>query len=143
MPKHKITAPATSAKVTFVYFTLRFLVVATMVAQFFNRNFENVFLCIFTLVLFTLPSVFSRHLRIELPNLLESIILMFIFAALILGEIRSYYITYQHWDLILHTLNGFLCAAVGFSLVDLLNREERFSLSLSPCSWRLSPSVFL
>ena len=32
----------------------------------------------------------------------------------------------------LHTLNGFLCAAIGFSLVDLCNRHERFSLSLSP-----------
>ncbi len=32
----------------------------------------------------------------------------------------------------LHTLNGFLCAAIGFSLVDLFNRNERFSLSLSP-----------
>ena len=32
----------------------------------------------------------------------------------------------------LHTLNGFLCAAIGFSLVDLLNRHERVSLSLSP-----------
>lgn len=121
-----------NTKVAFVYFTLRFLVLATMVAQFFNRNFENVFLCLLTLVLFTLPSFFERHLRIELPSALEVIIMLFIFAAEILGEIQAYYLTYPHWDLILHTLNGFLCAAVGFSLVDLFNRNKKFSLSLSP-----------
>ena len=32
----------------------------------------------------------------------------------------------------LHTLNGFLCAAIGFSLLDILNRHERLSFSLSP-----------
>lgn len=119
-------------KVAFVYFSLRLLVVATMLAQFFNENYENVFLCLLTLVLFTLPSFFERHLSIELPSTLEIIILLFIFAAEILGEIQAYYITYAHWDLILHTLNGFLCAAVGFSLVDLFNRNKNFSLSLSP-----------
>ena len=54
------------------------------------------------------------------------------FSAEILGEISAYYTTYQGWDTMLHTLNGFLCAAIGFSLVDMLNRHERFSLSLSP-----------
>lgn len=116
-------------KVAVVYFTLRILVVLTMIAQFFNRNFENVFLCLLTLVLFTLPSFFEKALRIELPSTLEVIILLFIFAAEILGEIQSYYLTYQHWDLILHTLNGFLCAAVGFCLVDLFNRNKHFPLS--------------
>ena len=32
----------------------------------------------------------------------------------------------------LHTINGFLCAAVGFALVDLFNRDERFTFKLSP-----------
>ena len=49
-----------------------------------------------------------------------------------LGEISAFYTTFQGWDTILHTLNGFLCAAIGFALVDLCNRHERVSLSLSP-----------
>lgn len=115
-----------------VYILLRFFVIAVMVAQFFNGNFENVFLCLLTLVLFLLPTIIERSLQIDLPNTLEIIILLFIFAAEILGEIRAFYTTYQGWDTMLHTLNGFLCAAIGFSLVDMLNRAERFSLSLSP-----------
>lgn len=118
--------------VAVVYFTLRFLVIAVMVAQFFNGDFESVFLCALTLVLFLLPTVFERALMIDLPNTMEIIIMLFIFAAEILGEISSFYTTFKSWDTILHTLNGFLCAAIGFTLVDMLNRTEKFSLSLSP-----------
>lgn len=115
-----------------VYILLRFLVIVIMVAQFFNGNFENVFLCMLTLVLFLLPTILERSLQIDLPNTMEIIIMLFIFAAEILGEIRAFYTSYPGWDTMLHTLNGFLCAAIGFSLVDMLNRNERFSLSLSP-----------
>ena len=115
-----------------VYIVLRLLVILVMVAQFFNGNFENVFLCILTLVLFLLPTIFEKSLQIDLPNALEIIILLFIFAAEILGEIRAFYTTFAYWDTMLHTINGFLCAAIGFSLVDMCNRHKRVSLSLSP-----------
>ncbi|MEG2119734.1 MAG: hypothetical protein RRY53_05210 [Pseudoflavonifractor sp.] len=115
-----------------VYVVLRIMVVAVMIAQFFNGNFENVFLCILTLILFFIPSVIERTIRIEVPDTLEIIILLFIFSAEILGEIRAYYIQFPYWDTMLHTLNGFLCAAIGFSLVDILNRDGRFSLGMSP-----------
>lgn len=115
-----------------VYIVLRALVVLVMVAQFFNGNFENVFLCVLTLVLFFVPSFIERTVKIDVPDTLEVIILLFIFAAEILGEIRAYYIQYPYWDTMLHTLNGFLCAAIGFSLVDILNRSDRFTFSLSP-----------
>lgn len=115
-----------------VYLFLRAAVLLIMVAQFFNRNFENVFLCLLTLVLFIMPTILERQLKIDFPDTLEIIIMLFIFAAEILGEIRSFYVTYPYWDTMLHTLNGFLCAAIGFSLVDLFDRSERFSLQLSP-----------
>ena len=118
--------------VTVVYLVLRLMVILIMVAQFFNKNFENVFLCLLTLVLFLLPTIFERRLQIDLPDTLEIIIMLFIFAAEILGEISAFYTTFQGWDTMLHTLNGFLCAAIGFSLVDMFDRNERFSLSLSP-----------
>ena len=115
-----------------VYLLLRASVILVMVAQFFNRNYENVFLCILTLILFLLPSLIERKLQVDLPDTLEIIILLFAYSAEILGEIQAFYIIFPYWDTILHTLNGFLCAAIGFSLVDLLNRHERFSLHLSP-----------
>lgn len=115
-----------------VYFVLRILVIVVMVLQIFNRNYENVFLCILTLLLLIVPSLVQVTMKIELPTTLEIIILVFIFAAEILGEIREFYILFPLWDTVLHTLNGFLAAAIGFSLVDLLNRSDRMMFQLSP-----------
>ena len=115
-----------------VYVVLRLLVVVALVAQFFNGNFENVFLCVLTLFLFTLPAFIERSIRIDIPDTLEVIILLFIFAAEILGEIQAYYVQFPYWDTMLHTLNGFLCAAIGFSLLDILNRNEKLAFTLSP-----------
>lgn len=115
-----------------LYVTLRLVVILVMIAQIFNRNFENVFLCVLTLLLFLVPTFIERKIHVDLPDTLEVIIMLFIFAAEILGEIQAYYITFPYWDTMLHTINGFLCAAIGFALVDILNRSERFSIQLSP-----------
>lgn len=115
-----------------VYFVLRFLVILMMVLQLLNRNYENVFLCVLTLVLLVAPSFVQVTFKVELPTTLEIIILVFIFAAEILGEISEFYLMFPFWDTVLHTLNGFLAAAIGFSLVDLLNRSEKMVFNLSP-----------
>ncbi len=114
------------------YFVLRLLVVAVMVTQFFNKSYDSVFLCVLTLFLFTLPSFVEKQLKIDVPNTLEVIILLFIFSAEILGEIREYYLIFPYWDTILHTVNGFLCAAIGIAMIDILNRSDRFSFNMSP-----------
>lgn len=115
-----------------VYVLLRIFVVLTMVLQLFNKNYENVFLCILTLLLMIIPSFIQAEFKIELPSTLEIIILLFIFSAEILGEIQAFYIHFTFWDTILHTLNGFLCAAIGFSLVEIMNNDKRLSFQLSP-----------
>lgn len=119
-------------KLFILYMVLRGLVILVMVAQFLNKNYENVFLCLLTLLLFCIPSVVELRLSIDIPDVLEAIIYMFIFAAEILGEINKYYLIFPQWDTILHTLNGFLAAAIGFSLVNLLNKSQRFTFQLSP-----------
>ena len=118
--------------VCIVYIVLRVLVLVTMVLQIVKRNYENVYICLLTLILFMIPSFVERRLRIELPDTLEIVLLIFIFAAEILGEIREYYLTIPCWDTILHTVNGFLFAAVGFSVVSILNKDIKITLQLSP-----------
>lgn len=115
-----------------VYSALRVLVVGMMVLQIFNKNYQNVFLCILTLILMIMPSVVQATFKVEFPSLLEIIILLFIFSAEILGEISAFYIKFQYWDTILHTLNGFLCAAIGFSLVEIMNDNKKLKFELSP-----------
>lgn len=108
-----------------VYLVLRVLVIITMILQFLKGNYENVFMCLLTLILFAIPIIIDQKLNIKLPNTLEIIIFLFIFSAEILGEIQNFYGVFKHWDTILHTLNGFLCAAIGFSMIDILNRKKR------------------
>ncbi len=115
-----------------IYLVLRLLVIGVMIAQIFNRNYSNVLMCVLTLTLFMIPSFVERRLKIDLPNTLEVIILLFIFAAEVLGEIQEYYVSVPYWDAMLHTVNGFLCAAIGIALIDILNRSDRFSFNMSP-----------
>lgn len=118
---------------TFIVFSiLRIMVLVCMVRQVFLHNYESFFLSVLTLVLLYIPSWLQVKLRIEIPIGLEISILCFIFAAEILGEINAFYIAIPGWDTILHTLNGFLCAAVGFSMVLLLNDNENLTFDLSP-----------
>lgn len=113
------------------YVVLRFFVLAALVLSAVRHDWGNVFICLLVLAVFLLPAFLERNLGIELPSLLEIIILAHVFAAEILGEIQGYYIQFQHWDTLLHITWGFLCAAIGFSLVDILNRSERVKFELS------------
>ena len=84
------------------------------------------------LALFMLPLFIRRRFGIELPSTMQMIIIFHIFACEILGELSCYYVKYEYWDTIMHTAWGFLCAALGFSLVDILNHDNRRHFSLSP-----------
>ena len=115
-----------------VYVVLRLIVIAILIIQILQGNFQSAFICALSLVLFLVPAFCERTFKLELPSVLEIIILLFIFSAEILGEIGAYYVKVPHWDTMLHTANGFLCAAIGFALVDILNRNERIKFTLSP-----------
>lgn len=115
-----------------VYLVLRLIVAATLVSSILRGEYESAFICLLVLVLFLLPFFIQQNFGIELPSALEIIILLFIFAAEILGELECYFITYPHWDTMLHTTTGFLCAATGFAMIDILNRNSRIKFALSP-----------
>lgn len=115
-----------------VYLILRTLVILVLVRQIMMQNYENIFVCLLTLLLLLVPSFVQLTFKVELPIFLEILILVFIYAAEILGEIDNYYFSIPYWDTILHTINGFVCAAVGFSMVSLLNKSEKIQFFVSP-----------
>ena len=125
-----------------VFYLLRALVLVALVRQLMLGSYESAFFCILTLLLLYVPSWLQVKLRIELPPPLEITILCFIFAAEILGEVNAFYVVIPGWDTMLHTLNGFLAAAVGFSLVMLLNDDERLTFDLSPFFLALTAFCF-
>ncbi len=114
-----------------IYSILRGLVLLTLVRMIMTRSYEGAAICILSLVLFLVPAAFEEYFRIKIPPLFEGTIYVFIYAAEIMGEINHYYVLIPGWDTILHTLNGFLCAALGFSMVYLMNRNSK-NINLSP-----------
>lgn len=121
----------TNKKSIAIYLALRLLVIVSMVFQLILGNISNVLMCMLALVLFTLPTIISEKFKIGIPSPLEAIIYLFIYSTAILGEIDNFYGILPFWDTMLHTLNGFLCAGIGFSLVDLLNQNSD-KIKLSP-----------
>ncbi len=114
-----------------IYLILRFLVVICMILQIIRGDLNNALLCLLSLVLLFAPLFIQNKYEITLPDSLEISIYLFIFSAEILGEINNFYGIIPHWDTCLHTINGFLATAVGFSLVDLLNKNSN-DINLSP-----------
>ena len=113
-----------------VYLILRILVIICMILQIIRGDINNALLCLLSLILLFLPLFIQNKLKITLPNVLEITIYLFIFSAEILGEINNFYGRIPYWDTILHTINGFLATAIGFSLIDLLNKNsKKFNLS--------------
>lgn len=114
-----------------LYSILRLLVVLIGIRSVLLHNYDVTATCLLVLALFFVPSILEETLKIRIPALFEGIIYCFIFAAEILGELAHFYTQIPIWDTMLHTLNGFLFAAVGFSTVELLNRTNK-NVNLSP-----------
>lgn len=114
-----------------IYLILRFLVIACMILQILRGDLNNALLCLLSLILLLAPLFIQNKFEITLPDGLEIAIYLFIFAAEILGEINNFYGIIPYWDTMLHTINGFLATAVGFSLIDLLNKNSK-GIKLSP-----------
>lgn len=129
--KYKDVIKNGDKKTLAVYVILRILVILCLVREIMLGDYQNALLCVLSLILFLLPAFVEKTFKVDLPNTLEIIILIFIFSAEILGEINNFYGIFKNFDDILHTINGFLAAAVGFSLVYLLN-ENIDSFNLSP-----------
>lgn len=117
---------------TILYFSLRIIVIALMVYNIIVGRYENAFTCMLVLVLLLLPFILEEKLKIEISSTLEIVILLFIFSAQILGELNAFYQKIPNWDAMLHTINGFVMGAVGFSLINMLNDSDKVSVRMSP-----------
>ncbi|MFO7809195.1 MAG: hypothetical protein R6V24_07590, partial [Guyparkeria sp.] len=51
---------------------------------------------------------------------------------LFLGEVQGYYTRFWWWDLVLHTVSGFLLGIFGFLLVYILNEKKNLQFHMTP-----------
>ncbi len=116
---------------TILYLFLRLLVIMIMIYSIVIGKYENAFTCLLVLVLLLMPFILEEKLKIEFSGTLEVTMLLFVFVAEIIGEVNAGYQNIPNLDTIMHTLNGFIMGAVGFSLVNMLNKDERTGLKLN------------
>ena len=88
--------------------------------------------CILGIIALGMPTLISRKLKIEIPSGIYILYVMFLYCAVFLGEVRSFYYTVPNWDTYLHTFSGFMIGALSFSVITLLNKEEKIHMTLSP-----------
>lgn len=124
MKAHKVKAA--------IYIIIRVVILAIMVFSIVRGQWENTMTCVMSLGLLMIPTFIEHKMNIDLPNVMEVIMIIFVFAANVMGELGAFYEAIPIWDTILHALNGFICAGVGFGLIDILNRNEKIKMNLSP-----------
>jgi hypothetical protein len=87
--------------------------------------------CILGLVVIFLPSIVERAWHIAIPSLMYIAFIVFLYAAIYLGEIRAFYYRVANWDTVLHAFSGFMLGSLGFSIVNLLNDLEKVKIRMS------------
>lgn len=125
------------------YFSLRILtgllLLVSILNLIINRDGDDisrgVFVVIQSLSILILsfgPSIIENRFKLEIPDFLESIFLIFIIAAQFFGEIVGFFVNISWWDDVLHTSSGFLIAIIGFSVLNTANRNPNKPLILRP-----------
>lgn len=108
------------------------LLIIAVIASIIAQNWLNLFTSILTLILIYLPTYISDKRYIYIPSGFQFIIIVFIFAAIYLGELHSFYLRFWWWDSMLHFISGIVLGFIGFILVYILNKDELIDVFLSP-----------
>ncbi len=88
--------------------------------------------CILGVFVIHLPSFLAKRLKFEFPSALVIMYIIFLYCAIFLGEVRSFYFRIPHWDDILHLFSSIMTGMLGFMAVAILNKDQHVSVNLSP-----------
>lgn len=99
---------------------------------FYDRQWINAFLVMAIMAIVLSPASVGRRFHVNIPPEFQVLAVMFVFAALFLGEIQRYYERIWWWDIALHTSSGLLMGLVGFLLVYVLNESKHVDFYLRP-----------
>lgn len=88
--------------------------------------------CLLGVIVMHIPSILAKRFRFQLPMLLYSLYIIFLYCAIFLGEVRSFYYLVPHWDVILHSMSSCMAGLFGVMVIQILNRDEHIVFRLSP-----------
>lgn len=103
-----------------------------LVAVLYEGHWIHAFLIVAISLVTLLPMLLGRQYQIHIPAEFQILTVLFVFAAIFLGEIRDYYDRWWWWDMALHASSGLMLGIFGFLLVYVLNQDPRIQMSLRP-----------
>lgn len=127
--------------VRIVYWVFQILTFATLLASLIiylikkdgrETTFNQIFMCVITLLTLNIPLLLERKFKIFIPNYISIVLYFMLFFHFVLGEVYRAYDNIVLFDKILHTTSGVIIAFVSFSIVSILNNMQKTHIKLSP-----------
>lgn len=115
-----------------VLIVLQAFMAVELILVFYEQQWINAFLLMAIMAVSLSPSLLGRRFDVHIPAEFQLLAVVFVFAALFLGEVQSYYERIWWWDIALHTSSGLLMGILGFLLVYVLNEHERVDIYMRP-----------
>jgi len=116
----------------FVTLLLKITLIVGAVIALYQGRYQAAAEILVILSITFLPLLLGKRFDVRIPHEFEFLAIIFIYAALFLGEVHGYYTRYWWWDLMLHGGSGLILGILGFLLVYVLNENEDIDLSLTP-----------
>jgi len=96
----------------YINFFVRLTLGVAIVIAVWKANWTVLFVSLLTFMLTFIPPIFERRYKIDIPVEFEILIVVFIYAAIYLGEVQGFYDRFWWWDVALHGIS-----AIGFGLI--------------------------
>lgn len=116
-----------------IYLSIRLSVAPAVDDEMFQKSDYLLMIveCLLGVVVINIPAVVSRTLKYDIPVFLNILYLIFLYCAIFLGEVESFYYVVPHWDVILHCMSSMMLGIFGYMFVYIINKESA-AMNLSP-----------
>jgi hypothetical protein len=97
-----------------------------------DASISNIFLSMLAIVLFSIPWFIESRFKIDIPNYIEILVLVFLFCSIVLGNIHGFLVNVKGYDKILHTVSGITISIIAFEMIHFYNKSRHSDDRMSP-----------
>lgn len=97
-----------------------------------DAGISNIFLSILAIILFSVPWMIESRFKLDIPNYIEILVLFFVFASIVLGNIHGGLINVAGYDIVLHTVSGITISIIAFDIIHFYNKSRTISSQMHP-----------
>jgi len=115
-----------------IFVLMRLSVLIAGILAVIDKSWASLGLSMLILLVMFIPSIVERRFKLDIPSEFEIVLVVFIYAALFLGELQQFYFRFWWWDKMLHSFSGLILGNIGFLIVSYLNSNSKMNIQLSP-----------